>query len=170
MALTLLRLEYDVGKPGEHNGTFRGHNPAFVTAARTLELRTAHRYGLPVPRGPGPARALPFDRPGAAREVCDEVTKLLPPLTVGGLIKHCARTERGWIDIIVGTPDQQSEDEYGADFVLTDDESAETLLALLDETAAHTDRVVRGLPGLDAPIELPAAPWYPEDTGGYTAR
>ncbi|MFE1265684.1 aminotransferase class III-fold pyridoxal phosphate-dependent enzyme [Streptomyces albogriseolus] len=38
MALTLLRPEYDVWKPGEHDGTFRGYNPAFVTAARTLEL------------------------------------------------------------------------------------------------------------------------------------
>src|SRR5690606_411571 len=27
----------DVWKPGEHNGTFRGHNPAFVTATAALE-------------------------------------------------------------------------------------------------------------------------------------
>src|SRR6478735_1212077 len=55
-------------------------------------------------------------------------------LTVGGLIKHSARTERGWIDIIAGAPSRQSEEEYGADFVLTDDESYETLMTLLDET------------------------------------
>ncbi|MFH9575599.1 aminotransferase class III-fold pyridoxal phosphate-dependent enzyme [Streptomyces sp. NPDC017454] len=34
----LIRPEYDVWKPGEHNGTFRGYNPAFVTATRALEL------------------------------------------------------------------------------------------------------------------------------------
>ncbi|BBX20061.1 diaminobutyrate--2-oxoglutarate transaminase [Mycolicibacterium duvalii] len=37
MALTLFRRDLDVWAPGEHNGTFRGHNPAFVTAAKALE-------------------------------------------------------------------------------------------------------------------------------------
>ncbi|MGA5520006.1 aminotransferase class III-fold pyridoxal phosphate-dependent enzyme [Streptomyces pseudogriseolus] len=92
MALTLMRPDYDVWRPGEHNGTFRGYNPAFVTAARALEVfwsdgtlqaRTtasgekvgraltglAQRYGLPAPRGRGLAWGLPFDRPGTAREV-----------------------------------------------------------------------------------------------------
>ena len=36
-ALTLFRRELDVWKPGEHNGTFRGNNHAFVTAAAALE-------------------------------------------------------------------------------------------------------------------------------------
>ena len=38
LALTLIKPEYDVWTPGEHNGTFRGFNPALVTAKRTLEL------------------------------------------------------------------------------------------------------------------------------------
>lgn len=38
MALTLMRPELDIWDPGEHNGTFRGHNPAFVTAAAALEI------------------------------------------------------------------------------------------------------------------------------------
>ena len=37
MALTLFRRELDVWGPGEHNGTFRGHNPAFITATAALE-------------------------------------------------------------------------------------------------------------------------------------
>src|SRR5690606_13097054 len=37
MALTLFKPELDVWEPGEHNGTFRGNNPAFVTATATLE-------------------------------------------------------------------------------------------------------------------------------------
>jgi diaminobutyrate-2-oxoglutarate transaminase len=36
-ALTLLRPELDVFSPGEHNGTFRGHNFAFVSAAAALK-------------------------------------------------------------------------------------------------------------------------------------
>ena len=38
MALTLMKPEVDDWEPGEHNGTFRGHNPAFVTG--TTALRT----------------------------------------------------------------------------------------------------------------------------------
>jgi diaminobutyrate-2-oxoglutarate transaminase len=37
MALTIFRRDLDSWDPGEHNGTFRGHNPAFVTAARALD-------------------------------------------------------------------------------------------------------------------------------------
>lgn len=37
LAVTLMKPEHDVWNPGEHNGTFRGHNPAFTTAVATLE-------------------------------------------------------------------------------------------------------------------------------------
>ena len=37
LALTLIRPELDIWKPGEHNGTFRGNNAAFVTAAAALD-------------------------------------------------------------------------------------------------------------------------------------
>ncbi|MEC3982271.1 diaminobutyrate--2-oxoglutarate transaminase [Amycolatopsis sp. H20-H5] len=38
MALTLIKPELDVWEPGEHNGTFRGINPAFVTATEALRV------------------------------------------------------------------------------------------------------------------------------------
>ncbi|MCL9775319.1 diaminobutyrate--2-oxoglutarate transaminase [Vibrio methylphosphonaticus] len=37
MAVVLLSPELDIWKPGEHNGTFRGNNHAFVTATKALE-------------------------------------------------------------------------------------------------------------------------------------
>ncbi|MBI1181856.1 MAG: diaminobutyrate--2-oxoglutarate transaminase, partial [Alphaproteobacteria bacterium] len=37
MALTLIKPEHDVWEPGEHNGTFRGNNLAFVAAAEALD-------------------------------------------------------------------------------------------------------------------------------------
>jgi len=37
MSLCLFTPELDVWEPGEHNGTFRGNNPAFVTATAALE-------------------------------------------------------------------------------------------------------------------------------------
>ncbi|GAA2453845.1 diaminobutyrate--2-oxoglutarate transaminase [Streptomyces glaucus] len=36
MSLCLFKPELDVWEPGEHNGTFRGNNPAFVTATAAL--------------------------------------------------------------------------------------------------------------------------------------
>ncbi|OBY30408.1 diaminobutyrate--2-oxoglutarate transaminase [Mycolicibacter kumamotonensis] len=40
MALTLFKPELDVWEPGEHNGTFRGQNPSFVTATAALNFWT----------------------------------------------------------------------------------------------------------------------------------
>lgn len=37
-AVTLFKPELDQWKPGEHNGTFRGNNHAFVTAATALDI------------------------------------------------------------------------------------------------------------------------------------
>ncbi|OVZ57134.1 diaminobutyrate--2-oxoglutarate transaminase [Pigmentiphaga sp. NML080357] len=37
MAMVLIKPELDIWKPGEHNGTFRGNNLAFVTARQALE-------------------------------------------------------------------------------------------------------------------------------------
>lgn len=38
LAITMMKPELDVFSPGEHNGTFRGHNPAFVTATAALDI------------------------------------------------------------------------------------------------------------------------------------
>jgi len=38
LSLVLLRDELDVFRPGEHNGTFRGHNLAFVSATKALDF------------------------------------------------------------------------------------------------------------------------------------
>lgn len=93
MALTLFRPELDVWGPGEHNGTFRGHNPAFVTATKALETfwstndfaaETAEkgellRAGLEKialsheglsARGRGMAQGLRFDDADLAGDVC----------------------------------------------------------------------------------------------------
>ena len=91
MALTLMKPELDQWGPGEHNGTFRGHNPAFVTATAalrefwtddTLERSTiakGERVGAALaelaassdsveltPKGRGLARGLSFSQPELA--------------------------------------------------------------------------------------------------------
>jgi diaminobutyrate-2-oxoglutarate transaminase len=96
-ALTLMRPHLDVWEPGEHNGTFRGFAPAFVTATAALETfwrndsftadvdaaatwlagelrgiaETHPELGITT-RGRGLARGLVFDDPAHAGEVCQE--------------------------------------------------------------------------------------------------
>jgi diaminobutyrate-2-oxoglutarate transaminase len=38
LAVTLIRPDLDIWEPGEHNGTFRGNNHAFITAAAALDF------------------------------------------------------------------------------------------------------------------------------------
>lgn len=98
MALTLFKRELDVWEPGEHNGTFRGFNPAMVTGtealrrywsddsfaqatlakgamveARLSEMAAEHaEFGAHV-RGRGLARGLAFDAEGGlAKKVAAE--------------------------------------------------------------------------------------------------
>jgi len=37
MSLLLIKPEFDIWKPGQHNGTFRGNNLAFVSAAKAIK-------------------------------------------------------------------------------------------------------------------------------------
>ena len=43
LAVVLIAPDIDAWRPGEHNGTFRGHNPAFVTATAALDYWTDAR-------------------------------------------------------------------------------------------------------------------------------
>lgn len=43
MAVVLLKPELDVWSPGEHNGTFRGNQPAFVTAKAAIEVMVTNK-------------------------------------------------------------------------------------------------------------------------------
>ena len=101
MAILIYRRDLDVWEPGEHNGTFRGHNAAFVTATAAIqaywsdgefqrqcaaksELVAAALaalcdkyagHGLAC-RGRGLIWGLEFAAPGAARQVCDTAFQL----------------------------------------------------------------------------------------------
>jgi diaminobutyrate-2-oxoglutarate transaminase len=53
MALVLLRPELDAWAPGEHNGTFRGNNLAFVTGAAALDYWQDHAFSSEILRKAG---------------------------------------------------------------------------------------------------------------------
>ncbi|GAA3221062.1 DinB family protein [Pseudonocardia petroleophila] len=87
-------------------------------------------------------------------------------LTLGGLIKHVAHTEKGWTDFIEhGTSAMEAtEDSWAAQadsFTLREDETLAGVLAGYAEIAKHTDALVESLPSLDVAHPLPEAPWFP---------
>ncbi|OLT26924.1 hypothetical protein BJF79_11835 [Actinomadura sp. CNU-125] len=107
-----------------------------------------------------------------ARDLTDEQARRRTTdseLTIGGLIKHVAATERGWADFIVTGPsalgdfDSMTEADFAArvdGFRLLPGETLAGVLADYDETARRTDGLVVSLPDLDAAQPLPKAPWF----------
>ncbi|MGW6919117.1 DinB family protein [Kitasatospora sp. NPDC054939] len=109
------------------------------------------------------------------RDLTDEQAGLRPTvseLCLGGLIKHVAATERGWVDFILkgpsAMPDFSAMTE--ADFAervngfrMLPGETLAGVLADYAEVARRTDELVAALPDLDVSHPLPAAPWFEGD-------
>ena len=114
----------------------------------------------------------------AAFGLTDEQARLTPtasPLSVGGLVKHVADTERGWIDLVVQRDRGGSQEEkmasYENGFRLLADETLAGALAHLDDVARETEAVIAGIPDLGRPVPVPkGVPWYPDDVEAWTVR
>jgi uncharacterized damage-inducible protein DinB len=95
-------------------------------------------------------------------------------LSVGGLIKHVAKCERGWIDTILqrdrGLSMEAAQAEYASDFELVPDETIGDVLALYDDVAAATERVIASVADLGQLVPVPPAPWYPADLTAWSVR
>jgi uncharacterized damage-inducible protein DinB len=91
-------------------------------------------------------------------------------LSVAGLIKHAATTEKGWIQTMIGNVGYANERAYLDSFVLTDEETLESVIADLDRVAAETEAAVASLDDLGTKVQLPKAPWYPQYAEGVSAR
>ena len=108
-----------------------------------------------------------------ARDLTDEQARqrtTASELCVGGLIKHVAATEQGWVDFILDGPSAMSDfsamtDEDVAQwtdgFRLLPDETLAGVLADYEKVAQRTDELVASLPDLDLAHPLPNAPWFP---------
>ncbi|MEU9795894.1 diaminobutyrate--2-oxoglutarate transaminase [Streptomyces sparsogenes] len=88
MSLALFRPELDVWEPGEHNGTFRGNNPAFVTAAAALNTYWAdgQMEKQTLARGEQVEQAL--------RAICEEHVRLGAEYRGRGLVWGLEFTDR----------------------------------------------------------------------------
>jgi uncharacterized damage-inducible protein DinB len=93
----------------------------------------------------------------AALDLSDEQARATPTvssLSVGGLIKHCARTERRWtVAGIAGEPlpGLWPPEDWPADFRMEPDETLAELLSYYAKTAGTTDRIVAAVEDLGQP-------------------
>ncbi|WP_241842445.1 DinB family protein [Pseudofrankia sp. BMG5.36] len=104
------------------------------------------------------------DEQAAARTTVSE-------LTLGGLVKHVALTERRWMDFVVRGGDAFANgfSEREAEFRLVEGETLAGVLARYEEVARRTEEIVAGIPDLGAGHPLPEAPWF-EPGASWSAR
>ncbi|MEU2629181.1 DinB family protein [Kitasatospora sp. NPDC007106] len=112
-----------------------------------------------------------------AHGLTEEQARMAPTgseLSIGGLIKHAARCEEFWTDLILqrqrGT--QRKTNESDADeFRLAPDETLTAVLAAYAEAADRTDAVITGIPDLGQAVPVPqGAPWIPAEVEEWSIR
>jgi uncharacterized damage-inducible protein DinB len=110
----------------------------------------------------------------SAYGLSDEQARETParsPLSIGGLIKHVATTERGWIDLVVQRSRESGEEDYFANLRMGPEESLADILRLYDEVAQETEQVITSIPDLNQPVPIPkGVPWYPSDIDAWSVR
>jgi uncharacterized damage-inducible protein DinB len=97
-------------------------------------------------------------------------------LCLGGLIKHVAAVESGWVDFILQGPEAMSQgtdeaavEEWLTRFQMLPEESLASVLERYGQVAARTDDVITQLANLDDGHPLPEAPWF-EKGASWSAR
>jgi hypothetical protein len=110
----------------------------------------------------------------AAFGLTDEQVGATPsasPLSVGGLIKHCASVERAWMDNVLERRREGAAEEYQSGFRVESGETVADLLALHRQAARETDEIVAGIADLSQPVPVPrGVPWFPPDVEAWSVR
>ncbi|KUH95719.1 DinB family protein [Mycobacterium sp. IS-3022] len=106
-------------------------------------------------------------------------TPSVSALSVGGLVKHAAGVQAGWVQRAACAPafpprdDRPMEEliaEYGDQYVMREDETLDGLLDALKRQNAETLRVL-GECDLDTPVPVPHdVPWFPQDIDHWNVR
>jgi hypothetical protein len=106
----------------------------------------------------------------------DEQARMTPTkssLSLGGLIKHAALTERNWSVRIVARREPRDLaliEDWENGFKLVEGQTLAWALALYDEVARETEEIIAAIPDLDQPVPVPEAPWFPKDVEAWSVR
>jgi uncharacterized damage-inducible protein DinB len=101
------------------------------------------------------------------------LTPAASALSLGGLLKHVAAMERGWIDLVLQRQASQHETAAHDDeeFRLRPTETLADVLAAYATVARDTEAVVRTIPNLNHAVPVPkGVPWFPADVEAWTVR
>ncbi len=92
-------------------------------------------------------------------------------LTLGGIVKHVAATEFGWMNFVLDGAQGMagSIGDYENQFNVLAGETLEGLLQQYAAVARRTTQIVNELADLDAGHPLPEAPWF-EKGASWSAR
>lgn len=107
-----------------------------------------------------------------AHKLTDDQARLVPTdsaMSIGGLVKHSAWTERGWIAMARGV-ELADRPGYEVEFALADGETLADVLALSEEVGRETAAAVHEL-GLEHTFPNPkGVPWFPADVDEWDVR
>lgn len=110
----------------------------------------------------------------AAHGLTDEQARATPTasqLSVGGLIKHVAITERHWMDLVLQRPGSTTAEDYASGFRLLPGQTLAGALDLLDQVAKETETIVAEISDLGQPVPVPkGVPWFPQDVEAWSVR
>ena len=86
-------------------------------------------------------------------------------LSLGGLLKHVAEVEQGWIARAKGEKPavEREASNWHECFALVGDETVASQLAYWEKVAAETEAFARSVPSLDETFPLPDQPWFPPE-------
>jgi hypothetical protein len=100
-------------------------------------------------------------------------------LSIGGLVKHAAGVQRGWMERVEAAPEFPPRDErpfeeqmadYEDEYQMRDDE---TLDELLDKLRAQNEDTLRIFAEADLDTQVPVphdVPWFPQDLDFWNVR
>jgi uncharacterized damage-inducible protein DinB len=113
----------------------------------------------------------------AAYGLTDEQARATPTastLSIGGLVKHVAAVERGWMDTVLqrGVDDvEAAAASYQDDFRLRPDETLAGVLGVYEQVAQETTAIIADIADLGRPVPVPKdVPWFPDDVDAWSVR
>ncbi len=138
MALVLFRPDLDVLAPGEHNGTFRGHNLAFVAATAALEFWRDPAFGEMIKR-----------RGRHIRERLEVIVARFP-LNGAHVRGRGMMLGIGWDDAAIAGQVSKEAFRYGVIAETTG--SSDQVLKLLPPLVINDEELTRGLNGIERAV------------------
>lgn len=138
MALVLFRPDLDVLAPGEHNGTFRGHNLAFVAATAALEHWRNPAFGKMIER-----RGLEI------KKRLEEIVARFPA-SAAHVRGRGMMLGIGWDDASIASQVSAEAFQYGVIAETTG--SSDQVLKLLPPLVINDEELARGLDGLEMAV------------------